>query len=138
MAGPLVQLFLDPLIEPPAGLRRLCLLLLVLLVGLMLYSGLQPGIQSELLPPPWDKVPHMTVYGCYAGLGGVASGARRRGLALAAVLVSGLTDEAMQYYTPGRSADVMDLAADLAGGAIALAVLARLRRWRVARLSPAA
>ena len=138
MAGPLAQLFFDPLIEPPDSLRRLCLLLLVTLVTVMLYSGHQPGIQAVLLHPPWDKVAHMVVYGCFAGLAWVASGARQRLLALAAVLVIGLMDEAMQYYTPGRTADVMDLVADLAGGALALALLVRLRRWRVARLARAA
>ena len=132
MAVSLPRLLFDPLIEPRVRLRLLCLILLITLVAVMLYTGQQPGMQAVLLHPPWDKLAHAVVYGGFAGLAWVASGARRGALALATVLAIGLTDEAVQYYTPGRTADVMDLLADVMGGAVALHVLARLRSWRVA------
>ncbi len=123
----------DPLIEPSNRLRTLCLLLLVTLVTLLLYGGHQPGIQSVLVPEPWDKAAHAIAYGGFAALAWVAAGARQVALPMAGVLVIGLMDEALQYYTPGRWADVGDLIADVVGGWIALAVLVRLRRWRLSQ-----
>lgn len=110
------------------------MLLLATLVTLLLFAGRQPQLQSVLLPPPWDKAAHMLVYGGFAGLAWVAAGARRWLLPMAVVLAVGLLDEALQYYTPGRYADVADLVADLVGGALFLAILGRLRSWRLSRL----
>ena len=127
----LLSELLDPLIEPSARLRTLCLLLLASLVTILLVAGQQPQIQAVLLPPPWDKVAHAVVYAGFAALAWVAAGARQRLLPLAVVLVVGLMDEAMQYYTPGRYADVADLLGDLAGGTIAVVLLGALRSWRI-------
>jgi VanZ family protein len=124
---------LDPLIEPSDRLRTLCLLLLATLVAVLLIGGHQPEVQSVLLPPPWDKAAHMVIYGGFAALAWVAAGARRRLPPMAVVLLIGLMDEAMQYYTPGRHADFADLVADLVGGGLAMIALVPLRRWRMAR-----
>ena len=128
-----ISQLVDPFIEPSDRLRTLCLLLLASLVTLLLVGGHQPQSQSVLLSPPFDKVAHAVVYGGFAALAWVAAGARKHLLPMAVVLVVGLMDETMQYYTPGRHADLADLVADLLGGALALAILVQLRCWRISQ-----
>ncbi len=92
--------------------------------------GGQPNLQAPLTFSNGDKVCHMLEYG---GLGYLLARALRATLrvrlplfaALMAVGlggVLGLADELHQRYVPGRSCDVMDLAADLAGLALAQVV----------------
>jgi VanZ family protein len=55
------------------------------------------------------------------------------GAGVAAVLLSaayGATDEFHQRFVPGRTADLLDLAADTAGAAAAVAVVWLIARWR--------
>jgi VanZ family protein len=52
---------------------------------------------------------------------------------VAAVVLSaayGATDEFHQRFVPGRTADLLDLAADTAGAAAAVAVVWLIARWR--------
>lgn len=71
--------------------------------------------------PSFDKLAHFCVYGLLATM---IVRARFRGIGPAATIVIvsifGLTDEWHQYYTPGRSCDVMDWVADTAGAALAV------------------
>lgn len=50
--------------------------------------------------------------------------------ALVVVLLYGLSDEFHQAFVPGRHPDPFDVATDLAGGAVALFVVAALKRRR--------
>ena len=120
-------LFLDPVLQPADRTRFLCLLLLVSLVTAMLFFGSQPGAEAVIPAPPWDKLAHLFVFGGFAALGWVVLGARSY---LGPVLLTGiigLMDEGMQYYAPGRTADITDIVADLIGATMALLVLKLLR-----------
>jgi len=70
-----------------------------------------------------DKVRHAAAYALLGALAARAmAGAARRGgtfafvVAFFTVLIVGAGTEIIQAYVPGRSADVVDLGADLAGG----------------------
>jgi VanZ family protein len=82
-----------------------------------------------------DKVAHFFVYGLLATLLYRTRWFTRRGRAgaIAAVLaaiVFGLTDEAHQQLTPGRSVEWADLAVDAAGAALAVLVYTRWSGYR--------
>ena len=77
----------------------------------------------------------------YAGLAllilrGLAGASWRKvtiGAGLATVFLAaayGATDEFHQRFVPGRTADLLDLAADTAGAAAAVAVVWVIARWR--------
>jgi VanZ family protein len=77
-----------------------------------------------------DKLLHALAYGLLAGCWCVALGGRRRALAIAMAVVTGLLDEWLQRSIPGRQSDVADLVADGVGATIgawlALPVVGRL------------
>jgi VanZ family protein len=80
--------------------------------------------------PHIDKVMHFAMYGVLGALSVpavlAAAGTRGRTLvrALAAIAVFAAFDEWHQHFIPGRSAEVADWAADVAGGSFALLLLA--------------
>ncbi len=79
-----------------------------------------------LLPPPWDKLAHLTTFAVVGMAAGLASGRRgwRRALCcLAGALLIGSLDEWHQTFLPGRSASWSDLAADAAGGLLGAGLL---------------
>lgn len=100
-----------------------CLLLFVL--------SSVPGRALPALPAEnFDKVVHAAVYAVLGGLCLLAVRATwRLRAALAAVLavglatIYGISDELHQLLTPGRSADVHDVMADLVGAVIGVAAL---------------
>src|SRR5690606_11892121 len=114
--------FLDPLLRPTDRMRWLCLLLLVTLVSAMLFMGSRPGVEVIIPNPPWDKVAHLMAYGGFATLTWVFLRGTSFLGPLAVVGMIGLLDEAMQYYSPSRTADLQDIVADLAGGLLAVLV----------------
>ena len=79
----------------------------------LLYAGLALLILRALAGAKWR---HVTI-----GAGLVA-------VFLAAAY--GATDEFHQRFVPGRTADLLDLAADAAGAAAAVAVVWVIARWR--------
>ena len=108
---------------------------MVLIFVLSSISGLGPipgGVD--------DGVAHVLQYAVLAALllRGLA-GARWRGVgvrvaALAVLLATlyGVTDEAHQWFVPGRTAEVTDLVADALGAAVATGVICG---WRIVRRS---
>ncbi len=108
---------------------------LTLAVPLALWIGGAQPFAVGLVPAPWDKLAHMTVYAVLSCAIGFASG--RRGVSAMAfgfvgALLVGVLDEASQMRLPGRSADIDDLVADAVGAALGTTVLAvriRLREW---------
>jgi hypothetical protein len=113
--------------EPSDRVRRRCLLLLIALVSTMLYLGSRPGIGVIFPYLPWDKLVHAIAYGGYAILGWVVMAGRSLPGPVLLAGAIGLLDEWVQYYSPGRTADVRDILADLVGAMLAVLVLKALR-----------
>jgi VanZ family protein len=99
--------------------------------GLVLVGTSIPGSSVPEGPAGADKLVHFALY---AVLGGLATRARLQTLrgpllpamALLLLAVAGFAavDEAHQQLIPGRSADVRDVLADVAGAAVAIALTA--------------
>ena len=95
------------------------------------------GRIGEILPPGADKLVHAAMYAVLGWLWWRASRAaswrwRAAGRALLAILAFAALDEWHQRFIPGRSADVLDWAADGVGAAAGLtAGMTNQRRERV-------
>lgn len=87
-----------------------------------------PGI------PNVDKVAHFGAYALLGGLLAFAADRSRLPLSLAAAIgiLYGASDEIHQMFVPGRSPDVLDWAADVAGVALACLLYSRWRSRRAA------
>jgi VanZ family protein len=79
----------------------------------------------------FDKVAHFSLFGLLATLVARNGGSAPRGC-VAVLLVSlfGLTDEWHQSFTPGRTVEVADWAADTFGAMVAVALYVRWARYR--------
>jgi VanZ family protein len=112
-------------------LRVAAIALLVALVAGLFVGGAQP-VAVGLIPAPWDKLVHATLFLVFALLIGVAGGQMAlRGAGLLVLAVAGATligaaDEWHQLYLPGRSAGLDDLAADFTGALVGAWLLHRL------------
>ena len=99
--------------------------------ALVLVATSIPGGSVPDGPAGADKLVH---FGLYAVLGALAARARLQelrgpvipgmALVLVAVALFAVVDEAHQQLIPGRSADARDVAADVAGAAVAIALTA--------------
>jgi hypothetical protein len=82
--------------------------------------------------PGADKLVHAGMYGVLGALLARAVGAatppRTLGRLLLGVLLFAIVDEWHQRFIPGRSADALDVVADVAGAAVGFAAAARLLR----------
>lgn len=101
-------------------------------MGFIFYLSSRSWGGTQLFPHA-DKVIHICLYAvlgalCYWTL--LATTLRGRAmlphLAAAIATLYGVTDELHQLFVPGRSCDVLDLAADLAGAIIGSFILARI------------
>ncbi|MBK8401174.1 MAG: VanZ family protein [Propionivibrio sp.] len=95
------------------------LLVVGILFGLFV-GGAQP-VAVGLIPSPWDKLAHASLFAVLAACIGLASGLRGGRvvlLAFAGALLVGSLDEWHQVFLPGRQAGWDDLAADAAGSLI--------------------
>ena len=121
--------------------RKAFLLLACLWAGVLFYLSHQPGALVQPLFPMQDKLMHFVAYAIlgFLGMGSVRAmthGYRPEQAWLVCLLVGlyGVTDEFHQYFIPGRMAEVMDVAADIAGGVLgtwlmySLVMLASRRR----------
>ena len=91
----------------------------------LLYLGSRPNASVIFPYLPWDKLVHATAYASFATLAWVGLGGRSQVGAVLVAGVIGLLDEGMQYYSPGRMADIHDLIADLMGATIIVLIM----RW---------
>jgi len=120
--------------------RRFFLLLTCLWAGLIFYLSHQPGVLMQPLFILQDKLMHFTAYAIlgFLGMGSVrtmAHGYRPEQAWMICLLVGlyGISDEFHQYFIPGRMADALDVAADIAGGVLGTWLMYALARRRVAR-----
>jgi uncharacterized protein YfiM (DUF2279 family) len=103
-------------------------------------GGAQP-VAVGLIPVPWDKLAHASVFAMLAAAMGYASGWRGWPMLLAGfgyAMGIGVLDEWHQMHLPGRSAGLDDLAADAVGAALGVtALLAReqVETWLAQRLT---
>ena len=117
----------------PSRRRVLLTLSLILAGGAIAVASLYPRLQLQL---PWvvgegnDLISHGAAYGVLVILGGIL-GRRLRWVAVAVLLYSTLL-EGLQYFVPGREAQLSDLAANAVGALAGLAIMAlwRKRGWR--------
>jgi VanZ family protein len=110
----------------------------ILWAALIYYLSSLPQLSHIPMPYHLDKLAHAIVYGVLAVTAFRALYHQRRFealkrnagmLALLFVLLYGVADELHQQFVPGRVSSMLDLAADVAGAAIAL----RLWQWYVRR-----
>ena len=100
---------------------RVAAVLLAVGLPLGLYIGGAQPVAVGLVPPPWDKLAHASVFALLAACVGYGSGWHGRAmllLAFGAALAVGALDEWHQVFLPGRSAGLDDLAADAVGAAL--------------------
>ena len=118
------------------SLRCLSLLLAIVWMAALFWLSHQPGIDAPMLFPGQDKVFHAGVYGILGIflLGamrpvytGYTSGQIRTSVVIASLY--GISDEFHQSFVPGRSADILDWAADSTGALLAAILFAQLTRF---------
>lgn len=110
--------------------------------GLIFIQSSFPSPVKEPDIPFADKFLHMMGYALlgalfYRAYGSLWFGGKHWRVALFSVLSAGfygISDEIHQYFVPGRSADVMDAAADFVGAALGVLIYMGLFNKRVARL----
>jgi VanZ family protein len=109
-------------IRTGAGLRALAL---AATAAIVLQLTVLPHQQAafDVVAASSDKLVHMLVFATVAGLLWIATRGRWPLAILAAAGAIGLADEAIQWYSPVRHADVRDLVADLFGAAFTLFLL---------------
>jgi VanZ family protein len=124
---------------PTRWMRMLALLAFVFVLANLFWHGAQPYAVG-VVPAPWDKLAHLTVYGGFGALAWVMLGGGRPTadvLAPMAAVLVGVADEFAQSFNPGRVVGLDDLIADAIGAVLVVATFALLReRVRVARLHP--
>jgi len=92
--------------------------LIMMLVGIFI-GGRQPGA-GALFNAPWDKAVHLGTYAVMAMLIGLALPKIPLPIVLLMTVSIGACDEIAQLYIPGRSADIVDYAADGLGCLLAI------------------
>jgi VanZ family protein len=114
----------------PLLIHRLLLLLAIGWALVIFLLSSQPGTDIPPLISGQDKLLHVLIFGIFGflvlgSLPAAASGytTYQAAMALTVVTVYGVLDEIHQRYVPGRSADVFDVVADIAGGMLGIALL---------------
>lgn len=109
-----------PLSTTPA-LRALCLFAFAFTTAFVLLHDPPAAVAGT-----WDKAQHFLVYGGMAFMLWLGTGKRWALAAFVAVILVGVADEIVQYYTPGRDADIRDIVADALGAGTCLIVARRI------------
>jgi VanZ family protein len=114
-------------LPPPAWLRAACLVaFMAMLVQIFVLS--EPRFVLDVRQLAWDKMLHASAFGALALLLWTSVGYRAPWLNWLAIAIIGALDELHQIYVPGRSADVLDVAADAIGAAIVTYAMHRIAR----------
>jgi len=103
--------------HPSSKMRLVAALCLALLIGNLFYHGQQP-YAVNLIRPPIDKLVHLVLFASIATLLWIAAGARRVLIVLGLAVFLGMLDESIQWFSPGRSAEWLDLLADAIGACL--------------------
>jgi VanZ family protein len=106
-------------------------------MGLIFYVSSLPD-PGRLPSGVSDKSAHFWTYAALGALWlralarGLADGVTRPRFVVAtlATALYGASDEVHQMFVPGRSPELMDVAADTAGGLLGAALAAGVARWR--------
>jgi hypothetical protein len=96
------------------------------IVAALFIGGRQP-IAVGLIPHPWDKLVHTSVFALFAcaiGLSSNLHGRHKLAAAFFGALLVGALDEWHQMYLPGREAGGADFIADVIGSIFGTAFLA--------------
>lgn len=96
--------------------------------AVILVLALMP-ITVPLPSTGWDKTNHLLAFGVLAWLGREAWPSHQR-IVLPSLAGYGVSIEALQSFTPNRSAEVSDVVADAMGIVIGCLIAATLSRWR--------
>jgi VanZ family protein len=110
--------------------RRIAAILLTLGIIFGLFVLGTQSFAIKLIPTPWDKVVHCGLFVLLTWGIGLASGLQGKQMLIAAsiaALFAGMLDEYHQIYLPGREPGLDDLAADVTGIVIGVALLAKRR-----------
>lgn len=96
------------------------------MLGGLFIAGAQP-VAVGLFQPPIDKVAHAGIFALFAIL--LWYGSNRQSVlgVFVVVVLIGALDEWHQRYLPGRSADLLDLAADAMAAGVVLMVFRAIR-----------
>jgi len=104
-------------------------------MGLIFSLSHQQSLPTPVLFPGQDKFFHGIMFGV---LGAFYLGSMRKSgtgyslsqavIASLYVLAYGISDEAHQYFVPGRTAETMDIAADAVGGLLMVTILYLIAR----------
>ena len=97
-------------------MNRFFLLFAFAWAALIFAASSQPG-SSVGLPPPWDKLAHLTAYAVLAGL--LRAGGLNPAAAFLIAALYGVSDEWHQSFVAGRDANPGDWLADALGAALA-------------------
>lgn len=103
-------------------LPLVCALLSAALVCNLFWLGTKP-VAVGLIPEPWDKLAHVVTFGVLAALWCGVFRAQRPWRTLTIVILIGACDEIHQLWLPGRSADIADFLADIAGAGLVVAAI---------------
>ena len=113
--------------HPSYNVRLLAALSLALLLGNLFYHGQQP-YAVDLIRPPIDKLVHLILFTSIGALLWIAAGGRRVFVVLGVAVLLGVLDESVQWLSPGRSAEWLDLLADTIGAVLGVWVCRQLAR----------
>ena len=96
--------------------------------GLIFFFSSQPKLDKfdPMGVLTWDKAVHFIAYFTLAAAVFVAE--RHRGKVFGITALYGLSDEIHQSFVPGRSCDLLDLAADCCGAAL---LIITIHLWRL-------
>lgn len=88
------------------------------IIALMFYLGDQAFVAGLFLPP-WDKLAHFLTYATLTVLLRIGIGGDQPWLLVVLIGIIGSLDEWRQISVPGRSAELADLATDVAAAVVA-------------------
>jgi VanZ family protein len=116
-------------------LHVLALFIATILLTLYVWGNSRPEAVG-LVPPPWDKLAHLTWYAVLAGLLLLGLGRRAWPWVLAGTLLLAGWDEWHQFALPGRSPGIDDWLADALGVVVGIGTGHYLIGRRVRAVSP--